>query len=263
VDLDPRNFFTLQQIALSYDTLRRYPDEIATLDRVLSIKPDDLETKANRALIWLNWKADTRPLHQSLDEIRAKDPDAIKGVADTWLTCALAERDAAAAKAALDALGDNPYQVEAVTFKRNAMEGVIARAAKNEAKARAAFTLARAEQGKVVLEQPTYGPAICVLGLIDAGLGRKEEAMQEGRRAVELLPVKRELINGALMVQYSAIIAAWVGEKNFACEQLSSVAMTSPIGPVSYGQLRLMPYWDPLRGDPRFEKIVASLAPKL
>ena len=234
-----------------------------TLERVLSIQPDDVETRANRAIVWLNWKADTRPLHQALDEIRAKDPEAIKGVADAWLTCALAERDAAAAKAALNALGDNAYQIEAVALKRNVVEGMIARMTKDEAKARAAFTAARAEQEKSVQGQPDYGPAVCVLGFIDAGLGRKEEAIREAHRAMELLPVAKDSFNGPLMVQYAAIIAAWIGEKDFACDQLGSVAPTFAIGPVSYGQLKLMPYWDPLRDNPRFEKIVNSLAPKL
>ena len=260
VELDPRNFFTLQQIALSYDTVRSYAEEAATLDRVLSIQPDDVETKANRALVWLNWKADPRPLHQALDEIRTKDPEAIKGVADAWLTCALAERDAAAAKAALNALGDNAYQVEAVVFKRNVVEGIIARMAKGDAKARAAFTAARAEQEKFVQGQPDYGPAVCILGLIDAALGRKEEAVQEARRAMELLPLAKDSVNGPLMVQYAAVTCAWAGEKELALEHLATVAQQP--GTLSYGQLKLLPYWDPLRGDPRFEKIVASLAAK-
>ena len=74
VELDPRNFFTLQQLAISYHALRRYDQEIATLDRGLSIKPDDAEIKAGRALAFLDWKADTRPVHQTIDEIRAKNP---------------------------------------------------------------------------------------------------------------------------------------------------------------------------------------------
>ncbi len=57
-----------------------------------------------------------------------------------------------------------------------------------------------------------------------------------------------------------AVIAAWTGEKDLACEQLA-IATRLP-GSLSYGQLKLLPYWDPLRDDPRFEKIVASLAPK-
>ena len=96
--------------------------------------------------------------------------------------------------------------------------------------------------------------------MIDAGLGRKEEALREGRRAVQLLPVEKDAINGPLMIEYLAMIAGWVGDKDLACEQLP-IAIRPP-SPISYGQLKLLPFWDPLRGDPRFEKIVASLAPK-
>ena len=130
---------------------------------------------------------------------------------------------------------------------------------KDDAKAQFAFAAARAEQEKIVEAQPNDGLALCVLGLIDAGLGRKEEALREGRRASELLPVEKDAINGPIIVKYLAIIAAWVGDKDLACEQLS-IVVTRPTY-LSYGELKLLPFWDPLRGDPRFEKIVASLAP--
>jgi len=229
----------------------------------LAIKPDDVDTKITRVLTELDWKGNTRPLHQTLEEIRSKDPEAIKSVADTWLICALAERDAAGAEAALVALGDNIFGNDAVQLRRDFGEGLIARMTKDEAKARAAFTRDRATQEKVVAQQPNYGPAICVLGLIDAALGRKEEALREGRRAMELLPVEKDSINGAHMIEYFAIIAAWVGEKDLACEQLTRAEQLPGYGTITYGQLKLMPYWDPLRGYPRFEQIVASLAPKL
>jgi serine/threonine-protein kinase len=128
------------------------------------------------------------------------------------------------------------------------------------AAAHAAFTEARAAQEQIVQAQPDYGPALCVLGLIDAGLGRKEDALREGRRAIELLPVTKDSINGAHMIWFFAVIAAWVDEKDLACQQLT-IATQLP-GSWSYGQLKLFPTWDPLRGDPRFEKIVASLGPK-
>jgi serine/threonine-protein kinase len=99
-----------------------------------------------------------------------------------------------------------------------------------------------------------------VLGLIDAALGRKEEALREGRRAVELLPVEKDALRGSAMIKYLAMIAAWAGDKDLACQQLDVIVR--PPSPVTYGQLKLLPFWDPLRGDPRFEKIVASLAPK-
>jgi len=260
IELDPRNFFTLQQIALSYVNLRRYSEEAAVLDRALSIKPDDVETKVVRALLPLDWKADTRPLHQALDEIRRSDPEAIKSVADTWFLCALAERDGAAAESALVALDDNVFGNDAIQFRRDFGEGLIARMTKDGAKARAAFTGARAEQQKRVDSQPDYGPAICVLAVMDAALGRKEEALREGQRAIDLLPMEKDSINGAHMIEFFAITAAWVGEKDLACDKLAA-ALRLP-GTLSYGQLKLLPFWDPLRGDPRFEKIIASLAPK-
>ena len=260
IELDPRNYFILQQMALSYQNLRRYADVIAVLDRSLAIKPDDVETKVARALAELDWKADPRPLHQTIDSILKADPKAIETVADTWLTCALVERDVPAAERALVALGENESGNDAVFFSREFLDGVIARVTNDETKARDAFTAARLKQEKRVQAQPNYGPVLCVLGLIDAALGRKEEALREGRRAVELLPVDKDSINGAHMVEYLAMIAAWVGEKDLACEQLTKA--THLAGTLSYGQLKLLPYWEPLRGDPRFEKIVADLAPK-
>src|SRR4029453_218999 len=138
--------------------------------------------------------------------------------------------------------------------------GMIARLANDDSKAQVAFTAARAEQEKILQTQPDYGPPLCVLGLIDAALGRKADALREGLRGVEVLPVEKDALNGTRMVSYFAMIAAWVGEKDLACEQLAiAIGHSSDL---SYGQLKLLPFWDPLRGEPCFEKIVASLAPK-
>ena len=260
LDLDPRNYFTLQQISVSYQYLRRFAEQVLVLDRAHAIQPDDLDTKTARAFVDFYWKADTRPLHQLIESIQAENSAAIGSVADSWLVCALAERDRAAAEGALAALGKDGFGYDAVYLSRQFVEGLIARMTNDEPKARTAFTAARAEQEKIVQAQPNYGPALCVLGLIDAGLGRKEEALREGRRAVELLPLAKDSINGVNIIAYLAMTAAWVGEKDLACEQLA-IATRLPSG-LNYGQLKLLPYWDPLRGDPRFEKIVASLAPK-
>ncbi len=263
IELDPRNVVVLHQIAaFNYRRLRRYADAKSRWDRLLAITPDDVSAKAERAMVDLEWKGDTRPLHLMIDSIRATNPAAVQSIAERWIICALAERDAVAANNALIAFGENPIALssENVRFNRPFAEGVIARMNNDDAKARSAFTAGRAEQEKIVQGQPNYGPALCVLGLIDAGLGRKEEALREGRRAVELLPVEKDAPDGADMVKYLAMIAAWIGDKNFACEQLA-MAIRGPSS-LSYGQLKLMPFWDPLRGDPRFEKIVASLAPK-
>jgi serine/threonine-protein kinase len=262
LELDPRNVNTLDNIADSYAYLRRYAEQKSKLDRILAIEPNDVLAKVGRAGVELYWKADTGPLRQLIDDIRATNPAAMPQIAPSWLDCALAERDPAAAKEALLAADEISLGADAVRFPRPFMEGLIARMANDEQKAQLAFAAARVEQEKKVQAQPDYGPAWCVLGVIDAALGRKEEALREGRRAVELLPVEKDSINGLHMIVNFAMIAAWVGEKDLACEQLAT-AVRGPSGlDLTYGQLKLMPEWDPLRGDPCFEKIVASLAPK-
>jgi serine/threonine protein kinase/tetratricopeptide (TPR) repeat protein len=261
IELDPANFYTrnFQQISVSYGLLRRYADEQSVLRRALEIEPADVNTKVAIAAVEFHLKADTGPLRQTIDSIRATNPGALPDVANDWLTCALAERDVAEANNALNAFSGTPLTDYAVHANRPFMEGVLARMEKDESKARAAFTAARALQEKAVQAQPNYGPPLCVLGLIDAALGRKEEALHEGRRAVELLPAEKDAVNGPLMIEYLAMIAAWAGDKDIACQQLA-VAVRPP-STVSYGQLKLLPFWDPLRGDPRFEKIIAALAP--
>jgi serine/threonine protein kinase/Tfp pilus assembly protein PilF len=259
-DLDPRNVLLLQQIAVSYDLLRRYAEGKSVWNRALAIVPDDVNTKTELAGVEFSWKADVRPLRRLIDSIRATNPTAVQSIADAWLTCALAERDAVAAKDALIALRETPFSDDVVQLNRSFLEGVIARMMNDNEQVRAAFTAALAEQEKTLQLQPNYGPALCVLGLIDAALGRKEKALSEGRHAVELVPIEKDALNGPIMIKYLAMTAAWVGDKDLACEQLATAARLP--GGVSYGQLRLLPYWDPLRGDPRFEKIVTSLAPK-
>jgi serine/threonine protein kinase/Tfp pilus assembly protein PilF len=259
IELDPRNFLILQQTSLTYDNLRRYREEKLVFDRMLAIRPNDAETKVERAFVELDWKADTRPLHQMIDLMRA-NPSTMANIADSRVFCALAERDPAAAKDAVIALGDTPLNDDVVRFNRPFLEGLIARMINDNEQARASFSAARADQEKTVQAQPNYAPPLCVLGLIDAALGRKEEALREGKRAVELLAVEKDALSGIHMIEYLAMIAAWAGDKDLACEQLATAS--SRPGSVSYGKLKLMPFWDPLRGDPRFEKIVASLAPK-
>jgi tetratricopeptide (TPR) repeat protein len=264
VELDPRNFLTLQQIAISYQNLGRYAETIAALDRVLAIMPDNVETRATRGEYYIYWKADTRPLQQTIDAMLAQGSGAIASAAPSWFVCALAERDPAAAERALVALGDNPCWGEGTIILSHSFgEGLLARMTKDEARARTAFEAARAQQEKIVQAQPDYGPKLCVLAMIDAALGRKDLALDEGRRAIALTPLEKDTINGSYVRQYFAITAAWAGDKEFALQQLEA-ALRAPKSSemLSYGALKLFPVWDPLRGDPRFEKIVVSLAPK-
>jgi len=261
MELDPRNVYRLEQVAQAYFFLRRYPEAKVAYDRALAIDPNNVQIRMYRADLDLAWKADTHAAHQLIDLLRDSNPRAIHQIADSWVGCALADRDPMAAKAALIAAGENmPLNEHAVHFSRAFVEGWIARLEKDELRARAAFESARNDQEKIVQLQPGYAPPLCVLGVIDALLGRKQEALSECRRAAELLPPQKDAFNGPLMIEWFAISAAWLGEKDLACKELAD-ALRYPSS-LNYGNLKLLPFWDPLRGDPRFEKIVADLAPK-
>jgi TolB-like protein/Tfp pilus assembly protein PilF len=260
LELDPRNPLILGQLGTIYDTLRDYPAAAGAWDRILAVNPDDFDARIARAQLEVYWRADTKPLHALIEARLAKDPAAAKQLAESWLELALWERDLVGVEHALAALGDKTWGPNATRFSRTFGEGLLARMKGDAAAARAAFITDRISQERIVEAQPEYGPAISVLGLVDAGLGRKEDALREGRRGVELLPVSKDAINGPRMILNLAIIGAWTGEKELALEQLR-IATQGGNGP-SYGSLKLNPMLDPLRGDPRFEKIVADLAPK-
>nr|MBA3570047.1 hypothetical protein [Pyrinomonadaceae bacterium] len=113
---------------------------------------------------------------------------------------------------------------------------------------------------KLLGEQPDNASAWSLLGRVEAALGRKEEAVKAGLRGCELLPLSREPTSGLRPLLDLARTYAALGEKDLALQQLATSA--GQMMGVTYGQLNLGPEWDSLRGDPRFEKIVQSLAPK-
>jgi serine/threonine protein kinase/tetratricopeptide (TPR) repeat protein len=180
IQLDPRNVLLLQQTALCYDFLRRYKEQAATVDRLLAIQPDSIERKTWRAFIEFDWKGDTRPLHELINSIRAKNPAAIPRIAEEWLICALAEHDAASAANALAALGENNLGNETIKYSPRFLQGLIARITNDGAKAQSAFTAARADQQKLVQNHPDDAGALCVLGLIDAALGKRNKHCAKG-----------------------------------------------------------------------------------
>lgn len=259
LDLDPRNTYYLQQLAVSYYYMRRYVDQAAILDRALAILPSDVGLRVTRAGIALHRRADPRPLRATINTIVSENPAAAPGLADEWFYLALCERDAAGLDRSLAAMTSTGYSNAGFVFPRSWCEAIAARVTGREEAARVAFAAAREEVEKTLRDRPDYGQSLSLLGMIDAGLGRKEEAIREGRGAVELIPLDRDSINGALAIEYLAVTYAWTGEIDQALKQLKQ-ATTIP-SDVSYGQLRLHPFWDSLRGDPRFEDCVASLAP--
>jgi len=260
VELDPQNPFFLQQIARSYGRLRRFADAARVLDRAVAITPKDAALRLARAEIELDWHADPRPLISTIQAILTEDSPEAENIAEFWLLVSQCQRDVDGAQRALDALPNDGCHAETIPFPKTWCQGVVAQMRGDSTAARTAFAAVHNEAEKMVREQPAYAEAFCVLAMADAALGQKEDAIREGRRAVELLPVTKDSITGSLLLEFLALTYAWTGEKDLALQQLAVVA--SIPSELSYGQLRLHPYWDPLRGDPRFEQIVVSLAPK-
>jgi len=256
----PQALLVLQQIAKTYELLRRYPEMATTLDSALAIAPANTNIQVNRAQLELEWKADVKPLTAAFQKLEAADASAAGSFAAQVFYLASCQRHWDEAVRALSIMPSDGCREEAFPFPRAWCEGVLARLRGDGEKARSAFTAARAEVEQIVKQQPNNAPALCVLGLIDAALGNRRDAVRESKRAVELLPVAKDSVDGARMIKYLALTYAWAGKKDAALTELST-AVKLP-GYLGYGELKLYPMWDPLRGDPRFDKIVASLAPK-
>src|SRR5581483_10535232 len=198
--LDPRDFSILQQIAITYGGLHRYKEMAETLDRALVIAPKDIPTRIWRAWVDLEWHADPKPLHAAIETVLAEDPNAAAYVAEKRLALALRERDPAAAKRAIAAMpldGGECYD-DNIPFPNSWCEGLAARLRGDVTAARAAFMNARTELKEKLREQPDYAAALCALGVVDAALGNKEEAIREGEQAVKLLPTTKSAAEGAL-----------------------------------------------------------------
>jgi serine/threonine protein kinase/tetratricopeptide (TPR) repeat protein len=265
IDLDPRNVKILTGAAVTYDAMRDYGQARETSDRLITLEPNNIHARLLRARIDFDERADTRLLHAVIEKILRDDAASAGNLVGWRFYVALYEHDFASADRALAPFTENKYttfrvRTDAMYFSRAYAEGLLARIKGDAAAARAAFTAARAQQEEAVRARPDDGPTFCLLGLIDAGLGRKEEALREGRRALELTPVAKDANDGPQVLYFFAVICAWTGERDLAIEQLETLAKM-PLGE-SYGDLRLDPHWDLLRSDPRFDKIVTSLAPK-
>jgi TolB-like protein/Tfp pilus assembly protein PilF len=257
-DLDPRNVHILQQLALTYQPQRRYADEARIYDQLHALIPDDGLTQGLRALVAVDWKADLRPYQALMAELTATDPKKAAQADDINYT--ICERTPEAFARGLKYYPRGGSVNIGVNYPHAYFEGVVAICEGDLEKARSAFKLARAEVAAVVERDPEFAPAISFLGMIDAGLGRKEEALREGRYACELLPPSKDAIDGVVLAVNLAQIYVWTGEKDLAVAQIEAVERSPTY--LTYGLLKLQPIWDPIRGDPRFEEVLASLALK-
>jgi tetratricopeptide (TPR) repeat protein len=259
VELDPRNLGTLAWLTEIYHYQRRYADEVRTYDRALTIAPGDPDILLDRAKVALDWRADIKPYQSMQGTLIAEKIRATGTMQTQHPNYTLCQRSAAATTRILR---NYPREgvFDIVNIPYSYWEGVVARWQGDSGMAQTAFTAARSEVEKAVDKRPDFPDALSLLGMINAGLGRKEEALRQGRRACELVPITKDAYDAVNFAINLAQIYAWTGEKDLAIEQIEMVQRVP--NPLSYGLLKLHPHWDSLRGDPRFEKIVASLAPK-
>jgi TolB-like protein/class 3 adenylate cyclase/Tfp pilus assembly protein PilF len=259
-ELDPRNSAILAELAVLYDLLRRYDDEETVFDRAIAANPDSTAYyQILRAAVELE-KGNTKAARNLLSSLPGGyDPDG--AATSTWLNLAWYERDAASAAKILAASKlEEIVDGTGSLLPRDWFQSLAARASGDAPKARDAFSAARVKTEAKLRDRPNDGDLLAFLGLIDAGLARKKEALAEGRRAAELRPISEDAVDGARVITKLAMIDAWLGDNDAAIERLTFLAKT-PGGP-DYGQLKLDPAWDGLRGDARFARIVDDLKPR-
>jgi tetratricopeptide (TPR) repeat protein len=261
VDLDPRNAVTIYELGLTYSWLRKYKEAIAMFNRALALEPRSINLRTSPGGVVVRAQADMAPLRAVVNTIEAEGPSSAAEVAlESSFFLALRERDAAAAARALANIPSEGSVGGLFPLPHAFLEGLLAKLRQDASGAHSAFTAARADAEKIVRAQPESAASLSVLATIDAQLGDKEKAIEEGRTACDMLPPTKDAVVGVFLIANLARIYALTGEKDLALQQLEIVSKL-PAGP-SYGALRLDLEWDSLRGDPRFEKIVASLAPK-
>ena len=259
VALDPHNIALISELATTYFILRRYHEAAKTLDGALAWKPLDFGMAFLRAWVDREQKADLGRW-EAVVAGRAGTPADPNDLISARLALALLERNYQAAQEALDTPGLAEFDDNGFFIPREWIEGIIARGLGDNRRANAAFLAARQRVAAAAQQSPDDARALIVLGQMDAALGRTAEATQEGERAAGLLPPSKDAINGGLILQKPARIYAQTGDVNRADTFLEKI-ITLP-NCLTYGTLKLEQDWDALRGDPRFEKLVASLAPK-
>jgi tetratricopeptide (TPR) repeat protein len=222
--------------------------------------PSHAATRILQSTVAYQRLGDTRPLHDLTEAMMAADPKVGPQLAEYWFQLGRWERDVDIMKKAIEVMPPEGMAVDSARFPRAWCEAMAAKTYGEVSIAHTKLLEARNEVAETVRQQPNFPVMLSVLGVIDANLGRKDLAISEGRQAVDALPLSKDSINGAHAINYLAVIYAWTGERDLAIQELQ-LASSIP-SDVSYGYLLLDPFWDPLRGDARFEKILASLAPK-
>jgi len=258
--LDPRNPNAYNLLADTYVLQRRFPEAVHVSDNVLAAGEQTPIVRFRRATAILYGTGDTGPLR----EILTKYPDMEFAGGHTpfraWM--AMLDGNYAEAERLLAASPRQDFQDIDFSFyyPKSWYQAMIARAKGDSARATAAFRECREILAQRLIVKPEHARTIAVLAQVDAGLGQKELALQEAQHAIDLMPISKDIYDGALVLEGLAQVYTWSGDRDRAIELLQKLVSIPSY--INYGRLKLHPLWAPLRGDPRFEKIVNSLAPK-
>jgi TolB-like protein/Tfp pilus assembly protein PilF len=261
--LDPQNPNTVRELMFTNIAMRRWPEAAQWGERMRAMAPASLVAKVQSGYVdfWRN--GDTHLLKLLVDQVPAGiDPDGAVTAA-RW-EVAMLRRDYSAAKSVLKTSTVNELSyTTAGTTPKIFFEGCIYLAQGDRVNAQKAFELARPEFEAAVKEAPASAERHAVLGWLYAFMGRKDDAVREGQRAVELKPESKDAVDGTLMNGYLALIYARVGESDLAIpliERLLKIpgAVDSADYSITINDLKYRWEWDPIRNDSRFQELIAE-----
>src|SRR6266480_3081142 len=248
--LSPKDAFILVNLADNYRANKDFETADKIFDRAIEAAPNALSARAEKAMLAFDWKGDLTKMQQDLADMPPRvDPEGL--VTFGWVQLFMLQRKFPEALATLKQLPQTlPYDDKPREF----FEGVIYTFLNDREKARSAFERARPIAEKALRESPDNAFRHALLGQILAGLGEKEAAIAEGKRAVDLLPESQDALSGPKATLELAKIYTWTSETDQAL-QLLEHSLSTPSG-ITVPLLKFDPVWDPLRSDPRFQALI-------
>ena len=267
VALEPRENVNRFTLANTYRLMRRYDESDLLLGQLIAtLTPrDSVAYRLFRALGRLEQRADLAPLRAGINAITPADEPNGELKDEYSLILELCAHEPDAVSRTLAATSQPRFLINHVAYPKAWFEALAARMRRDRAGARTAFAAARVEVDRAVQADTANGRMLSLLAMIDAGLGNNGDAVREGRRACELIPVEKASVSAPAVASDLAVVYAWTGQPDLACAVLEKwiarpAGSNLPAQP-TYGDLRLNPLWDPLQGNPRFAALTARLAP--